>query len=175
MKLVTRLMKSWGHLYVLFFLIFLLGVVSGVFFHPEDNHHFQPVSANYMDIFINNLKVGLLLIFGGLMSGGVIPILVIGSNGYIIGHVIHIALTEHTITLLFTGLLPHMFVELVALISCAVVGSFSGSFMFNYFRNKVPKNFFRLTLSDGLTLFFIAFFLLFLASLIEDFISHVKL
>lgn len=172
---IIIIIKKWRKLYFLYTGLFLVSLLAGIFFYSGTNAVFNPQDEEYIPIFMNNVKVGLLMIFGGIMTGGVIPFVIMAANGFIIGNVFSIAVNQYSIFTLISGLFPHMFFELFALISCAVIGSFSGHFMVNYLRGRVQKEDVKLNLSNGFIIFMVSMVFFLIASLVEDYISTVVL
>src|SRR3989338_613983 len=123
-------------------MIFLLGIVSGIFTRGITPNLFETFKDMFNDIvgdsftldipmalkiFINNITAALLMIFGGIALGA-IPILSVLLNGFIIGYVIaesfftfpmHVFKTGYFI---FATIVPHGLFEIPAVLFSATLG-----------------------------------------------------
>ena len=83
-----------------------------------------PIWRVALDLFVNNVKVSLLMIFGGLLFG-VAPVLVVIGNGVLVGYVIDLATSRtHLSPLVVTvfGILPHGLFEIPAYLLATAFG-----------------------------------------------------
>jgi len=74
-----------------------------------------------LGIFLNNAFVSLLFLVLGL-AFGVLPVLFIAFNGYIVGVISHIVAQERGLLFIFLALLPHGIVELPMVFLSAGIG-----------------------------------------------------
>lgn len=117
---------------------------------------------DFLDIFLNNLIVGLILSVFGFLSGGLITIIVFFWNGYILGIIYNMAFKIlETQEILYYS--KHILPEIIALILLSSIG-YKGFFFYEeaFFQkkinlNKIPK----------IKEFVFPVFLLFIASIIE--------
>jgi uncharacterized membrane protein SpoIIM required for sporulation len=76
---------------------------------------------NFLDIFLNNLIVGLILSIFGFLSGGLITIIVLFWNGYILSIIFNLALNLlETIEILYYS--KHIPIEIIGLILLSSIG-----------------------------------------------------
>ncbi len=170
---------------VLLFVILIISAYAG-FIHAEKNpgkardvfeklrNEFEPILnlPVYLlpfAIFANNAIKSFLLVFSGVIFG-IIPVLFVAYNGYIIGIVIVIAGGERGIGNVLLSLLPHGIFEIPAVILSGALGMWLGSAMLEKLRGKegdIGKR-----MSYSLRIFVrIVIPMLFIASFIETFIS----
>lgn len=112
-------------IFILFISIcaFILGIIIGL----EGGCEIKDISItsiNSRDIFVNNLKVALAILFIGTISGGIYGIFVLALNGYLVGELIQFLAKSDNLNLIITGIFPHIFVELVGLICFEIVGMY---------------------------------------------------
>ncbi len=173
MKKLNQIFIRWKNIYFIYLIGFMGSVFVGTYYFEGKVSTFNPQNASYIEIFINNLNVGLLLLIGGLITGGTLSLFLIMANGYIVGNIIFIAISNGNIKSLFTGLFPHFFLEIIGLFSFAVVGTFTGHIFFKFLTKKIHTVNYSQTITDGLWLIAISIVSLFLGAVIEDFISKV--
>jgi stage II sporulation protein M len=75
----------------------------------------------FWQIFLNNLKVCLILFMGGV-TFGVVPVLILLQNGYIIGSIAEVMLRYHDVPVFAASLVPHGIFEIPALLMSAALG-----------------------------------------------------
>ncbi len=165
---ILKFINKWKKSYLIYLISFIISCVVGIFAIKGDPTNFAPQNVGYLEIFLNNLNVGLLLLIGGIFTGGTLSLILIMVNGFIVGNVIHVAIAIGNIKSLFTGLLPHFFFEVFGLLSFAVLGSFTGYILIKLIINQVHQIEYRRLITDGLLMTF-----LLVGALIEDFVSFV--
>ena len=94
-------------------------------------------------------------------------------NGYVVGNTINSLIIKGNIESLFTGLLPHFFIELFGLLSFSVLGTFTGVIFLRFFQGEIRKVNYLKMIREGFIMLFIATSFLFLGAIIEDFVSWV--
>ncbi|MCY9657573.1 stage II sporulation protein M [Paenibacillus chondroitinus] len=159
-------------------LISLVFFIVGVFYGVCDGENnvpgfLQPSEASAKDIIINNLRIGGVIIVAGWVSAGLLSNIIILGNGYLIGYVISYVTSFYGMNSIYRGLLPHFFFELLGLLFCATVGSFSARILWIWFKNKPQE--ISLMVKDGLTLLFCALLMIVIAGFVEGSISRVTL
>jgi len=120
-------------------------------------------------IFANNAIKSFLLILSGV-AFGIIPVLFVAYNGYIIGIVISIAGGERGVGNVLLSLLPHGVFEIPAVILSGALGIWLGSGMIERLRGRDGDLKWRLGYSIRIFLR-VAVPMLLIASIIETFIS----
>ncbi|MED0659773.1 stage II sporulation protein M [Bacillus smithii] len=173
--MLCETIKRWKNVILLCLLIFLVGVTMGIISGYLKNYNaFKPEEARMKDIFLNNIKTCIFIIVSGLLTGGILSSLVLLINGYIIGLVIYGVMLNYGLVPLLTGLMPHFFIELTAIVFCATIGFMSSIYFFMYIGklNRLP---FSRFVKDGFILILVSVLLLLSASWIEDYISRVTL
>ncbi|SHK00349.1 Stage II sporulation protein M [Anaerobranca californiensis DSM 14826] len=153
------------------FLLFMASSIIGFIFSLDREILLYNVKLTLLDILINNLGVGLLIILLGIFTFGIGGILVVIVNGFFLGLTISSSFKIYGIELTFLGILPHFVPEILATLLCCSVG-FEG-------RKLLEENFFKnnnnLTLSKNkiiTTTLLIILILYILAALIEINISY---
>ncbi|MDG3043302.1 hypothetical protein OE903_01955 [Bacillus sp. B6(2022)] len=94
-------------------------------------------------------------------------------NGYIIGKLIQFLIAHHEVPQLFTGLMPHAFVEILGLILFSIVSAFPFIYLYRFMKGKAIDV--RKLTRTVVQLIFSAVVLLLIASLLEEYVSHVHL
>ncbi|PRR90367.1 MULTISPECIES: stage II sporulation protein M [unclassified Bacillus (in: firmicutes)] len=173
MTVLINVLKRWKNVYFFFMIVFVVGVFIGVLFWEDDMGQANPESVFYGSIFLNNIDVGLLCLIGGLCTGGSIPTFVMFMNGYIVGNTIDSLIVNGNIKSLFTGLLPHFFIEMFGLLSFSVLGTFTGLVFLKFLKREICKINYLKMIIDCLIILVIAIVALFLGAIIEDFVSRV--
>ena len=191
----SRLSEFTGYLhfilpYVLFIAFVFFGALFAGYTSSENfpdmadkliegfNSRFAPLLAMppifiMFGIFLNNAFVSLLFLVLGL-AFGILPILFIAFNGYIVGVISHIVAQEKGPLFIVLALLPHGIVELPMVFLSAGIGLRLGHQVFSAFMGKpteIKKEF-----KEGLRFYFrwiLPF--LFLAAIIETFITPLIL
>lgn len=93
-------------------------------------------------------------------------------NGYIIGKLVQYLIVNHEAQQLFTGLLPHAFVEVLGLILFSIVSSYPFIYLYRFIKGETIE---LKTDPNCASIDFAAAVLLFIASLLEQYVSHVHL
>ncbi|MDD3246517.1 MAG: stage II sporulation protein M [Methanosarcina sp.] len=126
-----------------------------------------------LGIFLNNAFVSLLFLVLGLVFG-VLPVMFIAFNGYIVGVISHLVAQEKGLLFIFLALLPHGIVELPMVFLSAGIGLRLGHQVFSALIGKpteIKKEF-----KEGLRFYFYWIVpLLFLAAVVEAFITPLIL
>lgn len=174
MNKIFKVIIRWKGSYLLYLLFFTIGCAAGVFIFKGKTKSFIPGNAEFLEVFLNNINVGLLLFIGGLFTGGTIAFFIIITNGFIVGNVIHIAIASGSLKTLFTGLIPHFLFELFGLLSFAVLGSFTGYIIIKFLSNKMYEVNYRILIMDGILIMTISVASLLLGAIVEDYISIVN-
>jgi uncharacterized membrane protein SpoIIM required for sporulation len=117
---------------------------------------------DFLDIFVNNLVVGLILSVFGFLSGGIITTVVLFWNGYILSIVYNMAFKILEIQeILYYS--KHILPEIIALILLSSIG-YKGFFFYKkvFLYKKIDLN-----KNPKLKEFIFPIFILFIASIIE--------
>lgn len=126
-----------------------------------------------LGIFLNNAFVSLLFLVLGLALG-ILPVLFIAFNGYIIGVIAHVVSQERGLFFILLALLPHGIVELPMVFLSAGIGLRLGHQVFDALIGRpteIKKEF-----KEGLRFYFRWILpLLFLAAIVETFITPLFL
>ncbi|AFK23085.1 stage II sporulation protein M [Pyrococcus sp. ST04] len=123
----------------------------------------------FLMIFLNNTRVAVIMTFGGLIFG-VVPFLIMLFNGYVVGVVAsYVAHTGKSLSTIILSLVPHGIVEIPALL-IAGVGGVSWFLEIVHGEGEIQDRFKR-GLKEALKLLAVSIFLLFIAALIEAFIT----
>lgn len=164
----------------LYFLIevlsFIIGVIIGIFGECSVTSIQPEESQGAIAIFLNNIKVGISIFFLGAFSGGVYGIAILCINGYVVGELMQYLLSVHEANLVILGLLPHMGIEVFGLAFFSAIGSIPIVELVKWLRlrENYKKEEFIGMLKDILKGGIMGTLLLFIASLIEGYISCVK-
>ena len=168
-------------LFIIFFVAFAAGIFSVYVSTPtvtgsieqmlEDipNPEQMTTLEQLLLIFSNNATKAFGAMFFGIVFG-IIPVIFILFNGYVIGVIAGVFLSTHaTIKILATGLLPHGIFEIPAVVFAAAYGIFLGEMFLKYLRNKTR---FKPSLKRALSVYFtVVIPLLAVAALVEVFIT----
>ncbi|PCK20786.1 hypothetical protein CEY02_11735 [Bacillus pumilus] len=127
----------------------------------------------FLNIFLNNLQVGMAILGIGAFTGGIMSAGILFYNGYIIGKLVQFLIVNHDAQQLFTGLLPHAFVEVLGLILFSIVSSFPFIYLYRFIKGDAVD--LRKLTRTLLQLISAAAVLLLMASLLEEYVSHVHL
>ena len=120
-------------------------------------------------IFFNNAIKSLIILMLGI-GFGILPLLFIAYNGYIIGVVVHAVSSENGIAFILSAILPHGIIELPMVFISAAIGLKIGYEMFRSIRGH-PADV-RSEFSRGVKFFFYRIMpLLFVAAVIESFVT----
>ena len=166
--------------------IFLGGVVGGYFFVDKENEFVlklleqiaeivtriesnDSVIYTIFTIFLNNLKISILMIVIGALFLGIFPIISLIVNGLVIGFVLRmIAISsENPLDFFLFGLLPHGIIEIPAIIIAAALGMHLGFSLISRI-GKYNKEFFLGLLRQTLVTVLGVTLLLLLAAILES-------
>ncbi|KKG11198.1 stage II sporulation protein M [Methanosarcina sp. 2.H.A.1B.4] len=133
----------------------------------------KPPIVIMLGIFLNNAFVSLLFLVLGLVFG-VLPIMFIAFNGYIVGVISNLVAQEKGLLFIFLALLPHGIVELPMVFISAGIGVRLGHQVFSALIGRpteIKKEF-----KEGIRFYFHWIVpLLFLAAVVEAFITPLIL
>lgn len=117
---------------------------------------------NFLDIFLNNLTVGIILSIFGFLSGGIVTIFVLFWNGYILSIIFNMAfnLIEIKEILYYSKHIPLEIIGLLLLSSIGLRG-------FNFYREAFFRKKINLNIIPKSNEFVLPVILLFIASIIE--------
>lgn len=100
----------------------LIGLMNEEIFDNIESGNSAVVAAN---IFVNNLQTSVILFIGGA-AFGLITILVLSVNGFVIGIVIEYVRQEQGLYVILAGILPHGIFEIPALVLAGMFGLLLG-------------------------------------------------
>lgn len=124
-------------------------------------------------IFLNNAFLSLLFLVLGLALG-ILPLLFIAFNGYVVGVIVYLIAQERGMLFILLGLLPHGILELPMVFLSAGIGLRLGYQVFSALIGR-PTNIKR-EFKEGLTFYFHWILpLLLVAAIIETFITPIIL
>ena len=153
---------------------YLFGFYTPSFFEMlSDYFHFPEYSAFdfLLFIFFNNVKVAGLLVFLGCLFA-VLPILIVFSNGFLIGIVSESIIRTNGLFFLLVGLLPHGIIELPIILISAGIGFKMGVGTLQVIFQKKSIRLFLFDFLAAIILFVIVIVpLLFAAAMIEVYVT----
>lgn len=124
-------------------------------------------------IFLNNAFLSLLFLVLGLALG-ILPVLFIAFNGYVVGVIVYLIAQERGMFFILLGLLPHGILELPMVFLSAGIGLRLGYQVFSALIGKPTQ--IKSEFKEGLTFYFRWILpLLLVAAIIETFITPVIL
>lgn len=137
-ELVTGILKDNIRLFILSFVIFILGVPVGYLTYEDAREHLTPVleklrsmvvSKSKMDmaytIFLNNLRVSLIIVVSGVFI--ILPFFILFTNGFLMGFVVKLSeVSGRDYMFLVKALLPHSFFEMSAIFLSSTLGIRTG-------------------------------------------------
>ena len=147
----------------------VIGFLAGLYIGRDSR---QAAVNNRLPIWTilgNNLHVGGLVILLGLISFGVGGLIVIAYNQLIFGATVMAVYSESGWGPIITGVLPHAFFELVATVTCGILGFEGWRALRIISGERTPFG-----ISGILTLAGIAFGFYLLGAVIESVISYVE-
>lgn len=165
--------------------LFSSGIIGGYYFFdifPSESEKilsllsetFKPILAmpsfvQILFIFLRNGLISFLMIIFGILFG-IFPIIVLISNGQILGLLLGWLVPRYNISYILLGILPHGLIEIPCFLLSAAIGLKIGKILVKkIFRKKVSL---QEELNLGLSFFLrIILFLLFAAAVIEVLIS----
>lgn len=120
-------------------------------------------------IFFNNAIKSLIILMLGI-GFGIIPLLFIAYNGYIIGVVVYIISGENGFTYILSAILPHGIIELPMIFISAAIGLKLGHLLFRSLEGQSVD--IKTEFSRGVRFYFYRIMpLLFVAAVIETFVT----
>jgi stage II sporulation protein M len=129
---------------LIFFAGFLTGIVAPVPVRKELSEAFRTLAEQYLDlsggtlflfILVNNVFASLLLLVSGLLLG-VLPILSVGFNGFVLGIFYRLTSGVEGYGKAALGVLPHGIFEIPALLVAASYGVWLGMAVLRRIRRK---------------------------------------
>jgi len=170
-----QIVKSNKNLIYISFFILLLSAVYGYFFSGQfptlEKEFLEFLKSISLDknpfeltlfIIYNNIKSSLFILLLGIIAG-IIPPIILFTNGYIIGSVLHTTIQE-TSPLILLALVPHGIFEIPAVCISAGLGIRLGLV---WFKKNRKKNFKRVIKESILVFIYIVIPLLIIAGIIE--------
>ena len=166
-------------------LVFFLSTALG-FAHSSMNHEYAmqsleevgelleiiknlPPIGIMMFIFLNNAIKSLIILMLGI-GFGIIPLLFIAYNGYIIGVVVYIVSGENGFMYVLSAILPHGIIELPMVFISAAIGLKMGYLLFSSIKGQSVD--IKAEFSRGMRFYFYRVMpLLFVAAVIETFVT----
>lgn len=169
---MRKLYKYYTLLIFMFVLIFVLGIIVGMISECKINTLGFNQNKEILDIWINNLTVGISMFFIGSITGGIYSTIVIFLNGYLIGNLINFLINNKIVGTVISGLLPHALIEILGL-ACFATASIIPTFeLLNWIRlNKEMQ--IRKKIKNLLCLLVVGGVILFIAAYIECEVSFV--
>lgn len=129
----------------------------------------SPIAIFFIILINNSVKAFLVVISGFLF--GLIPLIFLAINGLILGFISYIVSQSEGIGLVLAGILPHGTLEIPAVILAISYGFWLG---YKFYRMLRYKEIFKKHLIYSIKFFFkIIFPLLFLAAIVETFITPI--
>ena len=157
---------------------YLGGIIYPPFSSSNALPKIQKVNSNLYDIFkqifFNNYKVALYLVFLGYFSGGIITMLIIITNGLSTGYNLHYINIQNLggLSGLFNRLFFHGFIELFALFLMGSIGLRGFNTMLHFVKNDGATLQGNIVTRQIVFHFFIGSILLFIAAIIESIIFN---
>ena len=150
-------------------IFYFLGILLGVLLFWSKSLDFNHTYNTWITIFINNLKVAMMIIIIGLITFGIGNSIMLVMNGCILGSVIKSLINLKMESAIITGLFPHMFLEIIGLILCSAISYESLILVRQMALNKKGV---IVHIGHDLKLLVIGISFLFIASIIEAYISY---
>lgn len=147
---------------------YLLLVLVGIIIFCHHQYDIHPKNVSFFTIFLQNIRLALCLIVFGNLSFGLLSFLLIIFNSIFLGNVLICVFNRYGINPIITGILPHAFLEILALLMAASIGLETQKFIYNI--RYIDKKCIRIRYS--LYFLIMLVFLLIFAALIE---SHLKI
>ena len=125
--------------------------------------------SRFIHIFSNNVKVGVLIILMGAISGGLGSVLIFSLNGYSFGLLVDSLFTyyRNPIDIMLIHVLPHAPTEILAFCLCGCIG-FKG---FYFAKQIVLRNHISLAHLPKIKEMYLPGVLFFVSAFVESFIS----
>lgn len=135
MNIVNQFKYKYYLYFSLLCIVYIISAFIGFFYGREDFHIFETMNlditipelqmSNPFDIFIsilrNNLTVSLIFFLSGLFSFGILPMILIFYNGFILGNVLGCSTYILCYSDIFSATFPH-FLEFVGLNIFGTIG-----------------------------------------------------
>ena len=155
-------------------LFFAAGLSSGMFGTCTIDRLNLCDEMKTVDIFANNIKVGISMMCIGAVSGGVYGLGVFMMNGYIVGELIQFLRASGQEALIVRGIMPHIGLELAGLIYFALIGFIPIVLLYHWVRNKQQDCTVAVMVKKAVWLLAVGSTLLFLAAVLECNISSAR-
>lgn len=156
--------------------IFFLGVLAGIIIGPHINKlDYFGQEVSFYSVSVNNLKVSFYFLTIGMVTGGIYAFLFMGINGYIIGKLIQYLYINNELNILYKGLLPHFFIELLGLATFSMISTIPIIVILLFF--KTPTHVVPIKKIIKLSVFFtvLGIVLIIIGGYIESNISYVDI
>lgn len=127
-----------------------------------------------VDIFVNNIKVGISMMCIGAVSGGMYGLGVLLMNGYIVGELVQFLRASGQEELIVRGIMPHIGLELAGLIYFALIGFIPIVLIYHWVRNKQQDGTVAVIVKKAVRLLVVGIALLFVAAVLECNISSAR-
>lgn len=155
-------------------LFFAAGLGSGMFGACTIDRLNLCDDMKTVDVFANNIKVGISMMCIGAVSGGVYGLGVLMMNGYIVGELVQFLRASGQGELIVRGIMPHIGLELAGLIYFAVIGFIPVVLLYHWIRNKQQDGTVIVLVKKTVWLFAVGSTLLFAAAVLECNISSAR-
>ncbi|SET19161.1 stage II sporulation protein M [Anaerobranca gottschalkii] len=172
-NLLFEVIKRYKFYIGLSTVIYLVSIIIGLVLGMNVNLSTVEVYFNFWDIFLNNLKVGLLIIFIGLITVGIGGLFIIGYNGFYLGYILSSAIRVHGLNAIITAIAPHFLPEMMATFLCCALGFESRSWIEKKLINSKTNHFKTEEYKIILVTFIVSLVLYAVAALIETNISYL--
>lgn len=102
-------------------LIYFIGIIFGLVLYKNKELIIQPQNLGFLEIFINNYKIALIMLIGGFISLGIVSSFLLFFNGAVLGGIVMGIYNAYSIKPLITGVLPHFFFEITGLLIATAI------------------------------------------------------
>jgi uncharacterized membrane protein SpoIIM required for sporulation len=161
--------------FIVSLIVYILSFGVGLVISKSINITISPDNSNgVLGIFGHNLFVGIKLMLFGWLTIGLMNNIYLAYNAVYLGIFIGSVTTKYGFTPILTGILPHSFFEIIALLLFSAIGSEVLRYLEivkNNSKSDIRINYFKTLKSTFLT-FILAIMLLIIAAFIEAYISY---
>jgi len=145
-------------------ILYILSLLIGIIIFKDSSYSINPQSVSFLYVFKNNIILALVLIIVGNLSFGIGSSFIVIFNGVFLGNVLISVFNKYGVNPLITGILPHVFPEMIALLMAGSISLETQKFIYNI--RHVEIRYIKLRYS--LYFFILLTCLLILAALIES-------
>lgn len=166
-KLISNIKQSFLYFekqFMVYFFLYIVSIILGIIINFNQYDIINEVSLSFWNIFAQNLRLSLILIIVGFFTFGIISALVLIFNGFILGYVLIVIYNSYGILPILTGIMPHFFLEMIALILACCISRESHKFIYNMRYSTVKT----IRIRNSFYTFMVMLILLILASGIES-------